>query len=129
MVPAEHTLGRLLYLRLLSVTCRSPGAGIGMPTSSSAVGEWQLSPVPWARVPRAACGASTSLTISATKTDCVNRDDRGWRGRRESLALRTLLGGSGQWPGLPGVVWAGIPGQGQGWKEQEGVPVLSCLYL
>lgn len=75
MAPAPQFLGgpgpygacqaRQLYLRLLSVTCRSPGAGPEMPTSSSsATGEWQLSPVPWAGVLRVACGTSTSLTIS-----------------------------------------------------------------
>ena len=58
---------RGLYLRRLSVTCRSPGAGAGVPPSSSTTGEWPLVPVPGAGVPRAACGTSTSFTVPATE--------------------------------------------------------------
>lgn len=98
--PAPHFSGgpgphgacqaRQLYLRLLSVTCRSPGAGPEMPTSSSsssATGEWQLSPVPWAGVLRVACGTSASLFISTKDSTLPGRRHGGPTSPEEKLGL------------------------------------------
>ena len=93
------------YLRRLSVTCRSPGAGIGMPNSSSATGDWLPVPVTGTGMLRAACGTSTSLTKPATERALPGR---GWDlppplpGHRLGGPENLAHGASPQGPGSDG---------------------------